>query len=353
MQPISDLLGATEFQIGLLVGTLALLVTFPAALGLSALSSSKRTRPGLVGIVFALASLAALAGTLGTDQVYPVPAEVLLGVALLFVAGTIGARVEPSWLVGPLVAIPGAVVLANENDGLQAGWIGMLIVLGTVAIGATAGDLDRRSARYGLGPILLVITVLGIYVTVPDTELMRTIVGVALPLVLLGFPYAAASLGAGGAFAAIGTLLWVLPVDGRGRAGSIVGAVVAFALLYGEPLGRALAAELETRIRFTRYPVKQPLVVYVVAQLVLVAYATRVAGQAESASLALILALPAIAASIAFGVFCVMPERRRRRHRPSKRRPGSSSSPVRRPSTNGHSKRRSNGHRPRRDGPGS
>src|SRR4051794_39604717 len=108
MQPINDLFGATEFQIGLLVGTLALLVTFPTALGLSALFPRRLKRPGLVGVVFAVASLAALAGTLGTDRVYPVPAEVLVGVGLLFAAGTIAAQVRPAWLVGPLAAVPGA-----------------------------------------------------------------------------------------------------------------------------------------------------------------------------------------------------------------------------------------------------
>jgi hypothetical protein len=347
MQPISDLLGATEFQIGLLVGTLALLVTFPTALGLSALFPRRLKRPGLVGVVFALASLAALAGTLGTDEVYPVPAAVLLGIGLLFAAGTIAARVQPAWLVGPLAAVPGAVVLANESDGLQAEWIGVLIVVGAAVIGATAADLDKRASRWGIGPVLLVITVLGIYVTVPDTELMRTVVGVALPLVLLGVPYAAASLGAGGAFAAVGTLLWILPVDGRGRAGSIVGAAVAFGLLYGEPLGRALAAELQSRVRLDRFPVKQPRIVYVVAQLVVVAYATRVAGQAETASTALLLAIPAIAASVAFGVFCVLPVRRRRRHRPRTRRARSSASRVRPPSSNGHGQGGANGHGPR------
>jgi hypothetical protein len=336
MQPIRDLLGATEFQIGLLVGTLALLVTFPVALGLSALSSRRLKRPGLVGLAFALASLAALAGTLGTDEVYPVPDAVVVGVLLLFAAGTIAGRVQPAWLVGPLAAVPGALVLANEHEGLQAGWVGVLIVAGTAVIGATAADLDARGSRWGLGPILLVITVLGIYVTVPDTELMRTLVGVALPLVLLGVPYAAASLGRGGAFAAVGTLLWVLPVDGRGRAGSIVGAAVAFGLLYGEPLGRALAAELQTRIRLNRFPVKQPRAVSTAGQVVVVAYATRVAGQAETASSALLLAIPAIAASVAFGVFLVLPERRRRRHRPRKRRARSSASQVRPPSSNGH-----------------
>src|SRR4051812_27594642 len=149
MQPINDLLGATEFQIGLLVGTLALFASFPVALGLTALFPGSLKRPGLIGVVFALASLAALAGTLGTDQVYPVPVGVLVGVGLLFAAGTIAARVQPAWLVGPLGAMPGALVLANENDGLQAGWVGGLIVVGAGRVGADAAGPDPRGPPGG------------------------------------------------------------------------------------------------------------------------------------------------------------------------------------------------------------
>ena len=145
------------------------------------------------------------------------------------------------WLVGPIAAIPGAVLLAGANDGLDAGWVPIVIVVGTVVIGATAADLDRRTARFGLGPLLLFITVAGIYVTVPDTELMRAVVGVAMPLVLLRL--AVRRRGArlrrrvrGGRDAAVDH------PDRRDRPrGAIVGVVGAFALLVGEPLGRVLA----------------------------------------------------------------------------------------------------------------
>lgn len=339
MRPFSELFGASEFAIGLLVGTIALLLTLPVVLGLTALSSQRRPRPGVVGAVFAVAVLAALAGTLGTDEIYPVPAAVLLGVALLWAAGTIASWTRAAWLVGPLAALPGALLLAGENEGLTAGWVGPLVVVGTVVIGATAADFDRRTARYGLGPLLLAVTVVGIYVSVPDTELVRAVVGVMLPLVLLAWPYAAARLGAGGSYAAVGVLLWIVPIDGIGRAGSVVGAVGAFALLYGEPLGRCLVLELERRVRLTRFPLRRPRALVVLAQVGLVAYATRVAGRVDTAQAALVLLVPGIAACVAFGVFCVVPERRRRRHRPQKRRPRSSAGSIPPPPRSGPSGR--------------
>ncbi len=180
MSPLSDLFEASQFSTGLLVGTLAVLVTLPVALGLAALFPKSFRRPGLVGPAFAVSAVMALDGTLGTEEIIAVPSGVGLGLVLLWLAGTIAARTPAPWLVGPLAAVPGAVVLAGENKGLDAGWVPVLMVIGAVIIGATAADFDRRTARFGLGPLLLVVTVCGIYVTVPDTELMRAMVGVAL-----------------------------------------------------------------------------------------------------------------------------------------------------------------------------
>jgi hypothetical protein len=315
LRPFTDLFGASQFSIGVLVGALALVVALPAALGLAALFPKRGRRPGLVGPVFAVATVLALDGTLGTDVIWPVPGAVVTGLALMWLAGQIAGLTQAPWLVGPIAAVPGAVVLAGANEGLPAGWVPVVIVIGSVMIGATAADFDRRTARFGLGPLLLFVTVAGIYVTVPDTELMRAVVGVALPLVLLAWPYAAASVGAGGAYAAVGVLLWITPIDGIGRAGSIVGAVGAFALLYGQPLGRVLAARLESRMRIPQYRLRRPREMVVGAQVVLVLYATRIAGRAETASEALVLLVPGIVASVAFGVLCVIPERRRHRSR--------------------------------------
>jgi hypothetical protein len=353
MAPVSDLVGTTEFAIGLLMGSIALLVALPAALGLGALFPARGRRPGLVGPVFAVASVFALNGSLGTDEIVSVPGEVVLGLVLVWLAGTIGAATPQPWLVGPIASLPGGILVAGANAGLRDGWVPVLIVLGLAVVGGTAADLDRRGARYGLGPLLLLIAVVGIYFTVPDTELMRAVVGVAVPLVLLAWPYAAASLGAGGAYAAVGLLLWIAPIEGIGRPGAIVGVLGAFALLVGEPLGRALVPRLVGRVRLNRYPIGHPRALVAGAQLVLTLYAARVAGTAQTAFAALLLMIPALAVSVAFGVFLVIPERRRR-HR--KRRPSASpgappgataattTTTVSRPSPNGEPKHRSNGH---------
>jgi hypothetical protein len=364
MRPLSDLFGATEFAIGVLIGTVALLITLPAALGIAALLPRKGRRPGLVGPTFAAGGVLALNGRLGTDEIAPVPDEVILGLVLLWLAGAIAARTPSPWLVGPIASLPGGLLIAGANQGLAAGWVPVLIVVGSAVVGATAADLDRRAARYGLGPLLFFLAVLGIYFTVPDTELMRAIVGVSLPLVLLAWPYAAASLGSGGAYAAVGLVLWVAPIEAIGRPGALVGTVGAFALLVGEPLGRALAPHLERRVRINRFPIGHPRAVVVGAQLVLVLYASRVAGMAHDGLVAFLLMIPAIAVAVGFGVFLVLPERRhrRRKRKPGNGTPGStsssgrSSSPTRsssrsgrRPSSNGSTKRGSNGDG-RRDG---
>lgn len=315
MSALTDLFGASQFHTGLLVGTLAVLVALPAALGLAALFPKQLRRPGLVGPIFAASAVLALDGTLGTEEIFPVPSGVVFGLLALWLAGTIAAQTPAPSLIGPIAALPGAVLLAGENAGLDDGWVPVLIVIGTVVIGATAADFDRRTGRFGLGPLLLIITVGGIYVTVPDTELMRAIVGVALPLVILAWPYVAASLGGGGAYAAVGILLWIVPIDGIGRAGALVGSVAAFALLVGEPVGRLLARDLEGRMHLARYPIRRTRAIVVGAQLLIVAYATRVAGRVQTGSAALVLVIPAFAAAVAFGVLLVMPERRRRRHR--------------------------------------
>ena len=349
MTPVSDLVGSTEFAIGLLMGTIALLVALPAALGLGVLFPARGRRPGLVGPVFAVASVFALNESLGTDEIASVPGEVVLGLVLVWLAGTIGAATRHPWLVGPIASLPGGFLLAGANAGLRDGWVPVLIVVGIALVGGTAADLDRRGARYGLGPLLFFVAVGGIYFTVPDTELMRAIVGVALPLVLLAWPYAAASLGAGGAYAAVGLLLWIAPIEGIGRPGAIVAVLGAFALLVGEPLGRALVPRLVGRVRLNQFPIGHPRALVVGSQVVLTLYAARVAGMAQTAFVAALLMIPAVAVSVAFGVFLVLPERRRRRR---KRRPGASrgSSPgaatttVPRPSSNGEPKHRSNGH---------
>src|SRR5689334_15435877 len=214
MAPLTDLTGSTEFAIGLLVGTIALLVALPVALGSRALVPRKGRRPGVFGPALVIGSILAVDGLLGTDDILSVPGELVAGLAVLFLGGSIAARTQAPTVVGPIAALPGALLVADANQGLDAAWVPVVIVVGTALIGMTTADLDRRGARHGIGPMLLGLSILGIYFTVPDTEVMRAVVGVALPLVLLAWPYAVASIGPGGSYAAAGLLLWILPIEG-------------------------------------------------------------------------------------------------------------------------------------------
>jgi hypothetical protein len=98
-------------------------------------------------------------------------------------------------------------------------------VVATVVGGALVADCDRSWGRRGLTPVLLAVTVLGIYGTTPDTEHARVLAGVALPIALLGWPRPLASLGAAGSSVATALVSWTAVVDGLGRPGAVAGAI--------------------------------------------------------------------------------------------------------------------------------
>ena len=87
-------------------------------------------------------------------------------------------------------------------------------------VAVVLADFDVRWRHRGLGPVLLPVSLLGVYATVPDTEMALVALGAALPLSLLGWPVALASWGRAGAWAVAGSLVWVTASGGVGRASS-------------------------------------------------------------------------------------------------------------------------------------
>src|SRR5690606_32918712 len=116
-----------------------------------------------------------------------------------------------------------------------------------------AADLDRAAGRGasragagvqpapGVGPVLVAVTVAGVYLTVPDTEMATVLLGAALPAAALGWPFAWGRLGGGGALATVAVVAWTVALDGRGRLGSVVGGVACLGLL--AQIGRASCRE--------------------------------------------------------------------------------------------------------------
>ncbi len=206
----------------------------------------RRLTPGLAGPAWVLGSLAALNGWWGLPGVGLearagwIPAGLFLGLLALAGGVELAMHTPNPKAIGVLLAFPGAVIVGVASDFQGPGWVRPLVIA-TITLGAPmVADLDRRSARLALGPLLWLVTVIGVYATVPDTELVRPLVGVAIPVALLGFPIGLARLGGAGSAAAVGLLVWIGAQQGYGRPGSIVGVAAALGVFWAEPTGRSL-----------------------------------------------------------------------------------------------------------------
>ena len=276
---ITTLVDFWEFQSGWVLGWLALPVVVLLGWSGRAQRHGRRSPYGLVGIAWVIASLMALAGWAGHEPVLgsagfgELPAQLLVGLALSAVAVELAFRTPNPKVIGCLLGIPGAVLVGTASDFRGPSWTAPLVIVTTLVGGPLAADVDRRAARLGLGPVLWLITVIGVYATVPDTELVRPLVGVAIPLAIAGWPLRAARLGAGGVAAATGLLTWVAGLDGYGRPGRSW-APGALGLLLVEPLGR-IALKGRVRPLARRIGVKGFVAAFVGAEIVVVFWATR------------------------------------------------------------------------------
>ena len=231
-QAVEALLTSPELAAGWWCGVVALAIGMVAAV-----LHRSRSRPApvpILGFLFGAAVLVAVGLTLGW------PAGLALGLLVLA-----GAEVAGRWMgAGPLMcmllAVPGAWLVVFQGVPQLAGWPRLLTMTAVVVGGWLLADFDRRWQRAGLAPVLLAVSVAGVYTTVPDTEQALAALGAALPLALLGWPWPLASLGQVGAYVAAGTLLWVVSAGGVGRASSVIGGVACLGLLAVEPLARGL-----------------------------------------------------------------------------------------------------------------
>jgi len=318
MDGIRTLLDSGETLAGLVVGTVMLVATLAVLHGRApesglldpparGASTSGTSRPGLVGPALVTATLVAVAGVGPLPRAGSVPVAVALGVLVLFVAGELAARAGGAWRepLGLVLALPGGALLATAVDA--PAWEIALLVAGPSVAGVAAADCDERGAAAGVGPLLALVALAGMYATVPDTELVRAALGAALPLMLLAWPRARARLGRGGCFAFVGLFLWIAVVEGAGRAGSVVGAAACLGLLVLEPVADRLRGESPP-------PCRSSLAPLIAGQVILVVYFARVAGFAARASVAFLLAVPVAVGAVALLVGL---NRRARRAGPS------------------------------------
>jgi hypothetical protein len=233
---LEDLANDAGFRDGLLAGVVGLLLI--GGLALAVRRPPARGPLGLAGIAVVLATLFGLERleALADDE------QLLVGLLVLAAGALLAGRLPWPLALGVVAAIPGAALVASTSDvaDIDLDWVRALTFVTTAGGAALVADFDRYNARAGLAPVLLPVTALGMYTTVPDTEQAAVLVGATLPLALLGWPKPLAALGAPGAAATVGLVVWTASVGGRGRPGAIVGAMACLGVMLIEPLIRLL-----------------------------------------------------------------------------------------------------------------
>lgn len=233
---VTDLLTRVEFLTGLVLGG----VVF----GVFALSPSQERSGWGLGLTTAV--------LVGIFVLVGVRDGLALGLVVLAIGG---------WMLNSATEAPGSGVLARSLvgwsivafGGLIATTIGGLSVnivirlagpIFIVGAGYVLGRWKDSAHRGLLGP-LFAVTAFGVWVTVPDTELARILLGASVPLALATTSWGQyRRIGYPGAFALVGALAWIAMVSGEAREASVVGAWGAIGLLAILPLLGPSADEL-------------------------------------------------------------------------------------------------------------
>jgi hypothetical protein len=298
LDALNDLFHARAFALGLAFGGIAFLLT-------SMIGVIRRRRvPDAAALAFAIAAWLGVRGAWGPELA---SGGVALALVTLALGGACVVVVNRRWTFGTrfpavvsAVAItPGAVYLAAVTPLAGSTTSRAVLAVSVVVIGVAIRDFDAMRGPRGVPWLLFLISAVGVYLAVPDTELARVMLGVALPFVLLSVPKPLFPLGPAGSPALAGVFAWVVVVGGRGRPGSVVGGLAAIGVLVAEPLGRRVFGSLIPRSR--RLPVDNfeedwwyVAGVAAIAQLVIVLYASRVVAREDTAGAALLICAPMI-----------------------------------------------------------
>ncbi|HEX4490194.1 MAG TPA: hypothetical protein VH914_03225 [Acidimicrobiia bacterium] len=300
---LHDFANRQEFHEGLRWGVALAAVSVVAGVICTSVFRKPAPIAGLVvTIAFASAVTPARAVSIDGFGRTGLPSNVGHGLVYLGIAGLVVGLLM-MWqralvLVGLVVTIPGAVLLTQKSGLPNEHWVAPLVVLTTVVGGTLVADFDRRHRRRGWGPVMFAVTVVGMYFTVPDTEVALVLLGASLPLVLLGWPVPLTSIGAVGAYPAVGALAWTAAYEGLGRPSAIVAGVACLGLFVVEPVTRILLGFKRTI--FDMLPRRWWLAIPVaVGHLVLVFVAARVAGLRQDVGQATLIVVAELVSAVA------------------------------------------------------
>jgi hypothetical protein len=231
-QETIELLTGPAFLTGILAGGTAVVIGWLAYLLFN--EGDRPSRTG--GIVLTVAALTAI------TVVEEIPSIVVVGIALLAIAGWMPL---PS-IFSPLLALPGALLIAFDGGIPSADWLPWFITIAIALAAPLVASFDRAYAPTGLPFPTYALAVVGLFFTVPDTEIAVVLLGAVLAGTLLGWPKPLFAMGRGGAFALVGSFVWVAGTGGAARPVTVIVAVACLGLLLAEPVGRWLSQPLGT-----------------------------------------------------------------------------------------------------------
>ena len=215
MGPFRTLIDFPGFQDGFWWGLLATGVVLGAGWVAVSIRRGSGTPLGLAGPAWVLVSLGLLGGWIGSNRTDVIPSGLLWGLLVLVIGGELADRTPNPIFIGMVFSVPGAFIVGLSREFPGPAWTKWVVVVVVAIGGPLAADLDRRTARLGLGPLLWLVAVAGVYWTVPDTERVRPLIGAAVPLAFCGWPKQWSRMGAGGIGAAVGVFAWVAAIEGR------------------------------------------------------------------------------------------------------------------------------------------
>ena len=174
LSPIQTLFDFPRFLDGLRVGVLLAVIVAIIGFATSARRRGQRVPWGLAGPAWVFGSLMCLGGWFGYQQIWALPQQLLVGLGILFVAGEIAERTPNPKVIGVVLGFPGALLVGWSEEFPGPSWSAWLVIGVAAIAGPLAADLDRRAARLGFGPVLWLITVGGLYGTVPASATLLT-----------------------------------------------------------------------------------------------------------------------------------------------------------------------------------
>lgn len=213
---LNGLLTSVEFLGGFVAG-LAVLVVF-------AVSPNTRTNrsigyAGWTSIVLVVALYLDFGRRLGA----------ITGLVILGIAGWWLDSADEGRRLAPWIGVIGGAVVFAWRSGLEApGWALATIPLFVVGVGASLVRWRDIGLGRLIGPVIAVAAI-GIWATIPDTEMARVLLGCTLPLFVITPLPIEARITAPGAMMISAMVSWIVVQGGVDRPASVIGAMGCFA----------------------------------------------------------------------------------------------------------------------------